>query len=914
MSNIPMDSQHKMSAARGTMWAYVQNWAARGITFVVFFALARLLGPTEFGAFAVAMVFLTLGEIFVEQLFGHALVQRATLSPEHINAAFWTTMGCGLLLALLALTCAPLFARAFDSDGIQPVIMALSPVFLLMALSAVPAGLLRRSLDYRTLARRTATANLLSGAVAIVAALMGLGVWSFVLQQLCFHVTGTVILWRHETWRPRRAFDRRALRDLSGFSARITFVKLLDLAETRVIELVVGRQMGLALLGNYALAARAQLAATQLLAAPLWDASISVFARAQVNREALLDAIATRSLMAATFIVPAFLLAAGSGAVLVPAVFGGQWHDAVAPFQILCLLGALRTIALLYSSAVQATGAAGAMVQVGIVRCACSFLVLPLLLPFGPAGVAASLLFGQMAAVPIIFRVIRLSLEIQAMPILRQIAKPVLAAVLAAAVGFAVANFAQTRVNAVVGSALSLGISAALYALLIVALMPRVLLRHVSRLPGAVGGAGVRLLEGVVRLNDGMLVRAYRLLMSLARPFAAQPAKPGEVVIVIADAYSMIGSVGDQALVGGLTALLKQAGIKSARVLCRPGVEMPVGGDVAFSAMPLWGRLGQAGAVANELAKARALIVIGADVLDGFYSRFESKLRLEVAGFAARRGVPAMVCSFSFNDRPDPAMAGAFRQLPPGVTLLCRDAVSRERVAQLVGERVKLTADLGFLLEPSPASELERSVATWLKEGPQDGSQPRGPVIAWNLSPHSLKLLSAAQRDQAVSASATAIARLVKERDARVVLVPHDFRPHASDPEMLADVFSRLPADVQPRVLLAQGPYTAADVKQCCQHFDLVLTGRMHLMIATLGRDIPVVAVEYQGKFAGALRHFGLGAESLLSPLEVCDPDSLVSCVCARLDALAETRAQIRSRRPAVEQLASAALAAQLGA
>lgn len=909
MSNVPMDSQHKMSAARGTMWAYVQNWAARGITFVVFFALARLLGPAEFGAFAVAMVFLTLGEIFVEQLFGHALVQRAALSPEHINAAFWTTMACGLVLALLALTCAPLFARAFDSQGIQPVIMALSPVFLLMALSAVPAGLLRRSLDYRTLARRTATANLLSGAVAIVAALMGLGVWSFVLQQLCFHVTGTVILWRHETWRPRWAFDRGALRDLSGFSARITFVKLLDLAETRVVELVVGRQMGLALLGNYALAARAQLAATQLLAAPLWDASISVFARAQVNREALLDAIATRSLMAATFIVPAFLLAAGSGAVLVPAVFGGQWHDAVAPFQILCLLGALRTIALLYSSAVQATGAAGAMVQVGIVRCTCSFLVLPLLLPFGPAGVAASLLFGQMAAVPIIFRVIRLSLEIPAMPIIRQIAKPVLAAVLAAAVGFAIANFAQSRVNPVVGSVMSLGISAALYALLIVALMPRVLLKHVSRLPGAVGAAGVRFLEGVVRLNDGMMVRAYRLLMWLARPFAAQPAKPGEVVIVIADAYSMIGSVGDQALVGGLTSLLKQAGIQSARVLCRPGVDMPVGGDVAFTAMPLWGRLGQAGAVANELAKARALIVIGADVLDGFYSRFESMLRLEVAGFAARRGVPAMVCSFSFNDRPDPAMAGAFRKLPQGVTLLCRDAVSRERVAQLVGERVKLTADLGFLLEPSPASELERSVATWLKQDPRPG-----PVIAWNLSPHSLKLLTAAQRDQAVSASAAAIARLVTERDARVVLVPHDFRPHASDPEMLADVFSRLPAAVQPRVLLAQGPYTAADVKQCCQHFDLVLTGRMHLMIATLGRDIPVVAVEYQGKFAGALRHFGLGAESLLSPLEVCEADSLYRCVCARLDALDVTRAQIRARRPAVEQLASAALAVQLGA
>jgi len=86
MTRAPLDAAPRVSAARGTLWAYIQNWSARGITLLVFFALARLLTPAQFGTFAVAMVFLTLGEIFVEQLFAGAIVQRETLEHEHLDA------------------------------------------------------------------------------------------------------------------------------------------------------------------------------------------------------------------------------------------------------------------------------------------------------------------------------------------------------------------------------------------------------------------------------------------------------------------------------------------------------------------------------------------------------------------------------------------------------------------------------------------------------------------------------------------------------------------------------------------------------------------------------------------------------------------------------------------------------------
>ena len=42
----------------------------------------------------------------------------------------------------------------------------------------------------------------------------------------------------------------------------------------------------------------------------------------------------------------------------------------------------------------------------------------------------------------------------------------------------------------------------------------------------------------------------------------------------------------------------------------------------------------------------------------------------------------------------------------------------------------------------------------------------------------------------------------------------------------------------------------------------------MHLAIAALGMEVPVMAATYQGKFEGLFQHFGINGEFLLSPQE----------------------------------------------
>ena len=899
----------RISDATGTLWAYIQNWAARGISLLVFFVLVRVLSPAEFGTFAITMVFITVGEIFVEQLFGHAIVQRKELTESHLSSAFWATLLIGLALTAGSLAAAPYFATAFDSPGAAPLIMAITPVFIFMALNSVPAALLFRELDYRTLTRRTALSNLLSGIAAIAAAIAGWGVWTFVLQQLVFQAVSTAVLWHSEAWRPKKIFNIQALGELFSFSSRVTAGKLLDLVETRVVELIIARYLGIVAVGNFSVAARAQTAATQLLAAPLWTSSIPIFARRQENRDDLLNSLRERSLLAALFVAPAFLFAAATAESLVPTVFGRQWLGSIVAFQFLCLLISVRSVTAMYGAVLQATGSAGSVARNTLVRALSSVFALPFLMQYGPSGAAASLLLGQLFSIPFIFNSLYSKLGWPPMKLISQILKPTFSAAVAAFTGLVTTRLVAGTTGNFAGLVAGAFACVVTFTVFIAFLAPGSLMKFTGRLPTSIGSQVNSILDSIIRLKDSLRVATYVFLMKTHDTKESAKSEHQDLLLVFSDCYSIVGSVGDQALFGGLVDVIRQAGASHARVICRPGVVLPEVEGITFQLLPIWGDIQHAREVRKQIRSSSALIVVGADIMDGFYSRFEALLRLEIVGYAANQNVPSIICSFSFNESPDKAVLRAFRNLPVGVTILCRDVFSRDRLIKVTGDRVGLTADLAFLLKPSLSSEIDRNVSAWLT----DGHRNAGPVIAWNMSPHSLMLLSKIQQTCATEACATVIRRLVVERNSTVILVPHDFRSHASDPAMLKAIYSCIPEPTRDRVLLAQGPYAAADVKQICAHFDLVVTGRMHLMIAALGRDVPVLAVEYQGKFAGMLSHFGLGKKQLMEPSDVCSSEKLYQRVSDALNNLAETRGQIQKLRPTVQSMAAATLLLKLG-
>src|ERR1700693_5637783 len=166
-------------------WAYTGNWGERAFSALFTFILAAILGPRDFGTVAIAMVYITFLQLFLDQGFMAELIQRKNLEPEHLEAVFWMDMVLGLLLVGASILLSGWWAaKNHAPEAAKGVISALSLCIPIQGLAAVQGAILNRNMDFKALSIRSNIAAFVSGVIGIGMAFAGFRVWALVGQQI----------------------------------------------------------------------------------------------------------------------------------------------------------------------------------------------------------------------------------------------------------------------------------------------------------------------------------------------------------------------------------------------------------------------------------------------------------------------------------------------------------------------------------------------------------------------------------------------------------------------------------------------------------------------------------------------------------------------------------------------------------
>ncbi|MGG6295108.1 lipopolysaccharide biosynthesis protein [Leptolyngbya sp. AN02str] len=346
----------KQKAIQGVVWSAVQNWGSQAGTLIIFFILARLLTPEAFGLVALANVFLAFMQLFLEQGFGQAIIQRKDLEPEHLNTAFWINLSIGCGLSLIGMGVAGTVARSFDQPELVPILRCFSVLFVITALGQVQQSLLERKFEYKAIAARWLVATFAGGVVGIGMALLGFGVWSLVAQQIVYAALGTLTLWLCSEWRPGLKISVRHFRDLFGVGMHIMGFNYLSFLNTKANDFLVGYFFTPAVLGYYSVAYRVLNVMTQMLVRTSRDVALPTFSRLQEDPERFRRAFYTATQLTSAIAFPTFLGMAVLAPELVVVLFGEQWLPAVPLMQVLALMGMLRSITFFKGSVFIAMG------------------------------------------------------------------------------------------------------------------------------------------------------------------------------------------------------------------------------------------------------------------------------------------------------------------------------------------------------------------------------------------------------------------------------------------------------------------------------------------------------------------------------------------------------------------------------
>lgn len=387
--------------ARGATWALVDNWGRQLTQLVVFVVLARLLQPADFGLVALAMVFVILAQIFVDQGMGDAVVQRRALTPEHLDTAFWAALGLGIALSVAGVVLAIPIAALLGEPRLQPVLQALSLSFTMTALAAIPMGLLRRELRFRSLAVRTLLSIAGGGLAGVALALAGAGVWALVGQQLVTALLSVAALWAASPWRPRLRFSRQHFRELFGFGINVVSGDLLAFLQRYTDNFLIGTVLGTVALGIYAVAYRIMDAGNHLLVGLARKVAFPALSRLQHEPDRLRRAYYRMTGVTAAVVVPVYVGLAVVAPELIRLVFGPRWDEAGPVAAVLFLVGPAIALQGFGGPLFNAIGRPDVQLRLKLASAVVAVVGFVIAVQFGILAVAAAFTLRAYAMIPL---------------------------------------------------------------------------------------------------------------------------------------------------------------------------------------------------------------------------------------------------------------------------------------------------------------------------------------------------------------------------------------------------------------------------------------------------------------------------------------------------------------------------------
>lgn len=405
-----IDLRH--SVARGLAWNLSGQTALQLVRVASAVVLARLLTPHAYGLVGMVVVFDGLVLLFTDVALGVGLIQRRTVSEADCATVFWTTALFGALLTGGGIAASGPVAAFYHQPGVRPLLAVYACGYLISSLGSTHGVLLQRRMQFSKLQLVGVGSTVVGSAVGVSAAVAGAGAWALVTQQLAGGAVSTAGLWLASGWRPGFTYSRRSLRSLGGFGFKLFGARLLFYVNGNADNVLVGRVLGAASLGVYAVAYNVMLIPLTRLVYPIQQTMLPALSRMHDDRDRVARVWLRANRAIAAVVVPAMVGLVVVAPDLVPVVFGHRWRGLVPVVQILAAAALLQSLASLCTSVLTALDRPSSVLRFAVCASALQLTGFAVGLHWGVEGVAGGYVVANAALVPGLVVVVARALDV----------------------------------------------------------------------------------------------------------------------------------------------------------------------------------------------------------------------------------------------------------------------------------------------------------------------------------------------------------------------------------------------------------------------------------------------------------------------------------------------------------------------
>jgi PST family polysaccharide transporter len=403
--------------------------------------MGRLLSPYDFGLTATIFALIGFGPMLIDLGTSEATSQKSHITEREVSSLFWLNVSISVALTLLLVVSSKIIASFYGEPALSGIALVSSITFIAAGVSVQHLALLRRALQFRSLALVDISSNLISSALGISMAFTGWGYWALVAKLVAMSLLTVAGVWISCPWIPGRPERTPEAVESVRFGLGVTGFTITDNAALSADRLALGYFYGIGVVGYYQNAFLFYTNALNLLAGPLHNIAVASLSKLRGDfdkfKSSWSAALSTLSFLSAL----AFALLAVTGQDIIIMLLGPKWAPAG---PVLCLFG-FRGIAQTVEKTVGwlhvPTGRPDRWMRWGFISAVCQIAAIFVGLPFGLIGVATgSTIASYLLFVPSVVYAGR-PLGIGVKDVLNAVGPQTVAGLIAAISGLAASHF-----------------------------------------------------------------------------------------------------------------------------------------------------------------------------------------------------------------------------------------------------------------------------------------------------------------------------------------------------------------------------------------------------------------------------------------------------------------------------------------
>lgn len=388
----------KKDTITGVKWSAIERFSVQAVTFVIGIILARLLTPEDYASIAMLSIFMAISSAFIDSGMANALIRKDNRTAEDCSVVFYFNIFVSILMYVILFFLAPFVASFYNLPILTSILRVIAFNLIIGSLFSIQTVLFTIKINFKILAVISLVSAIFSGAIAIIMAYNGFGVWSLVWQGIISSVIRLILSWCLSSWRPMLCFSKESFKNLFSFASKLLVSGLLHTIYSNIISLIIGKYGTPSELGYYSRGDSLANFPSTNINGILQRVSFPIFAKIQGDGNVLIGAYRKYIKYSSLIIFFLMCLLVALAKPLVIFLLTEKWLNAILLLQILCFAYMFDHICSINLNLLQVKGRSDLFLKLEIIKKTISIVILIISIPFGVVAICISrVIYTQIA-------------------------------------------------------------------------------------------------------------------------------------------------------------------------------------------------------------------------------------------------------------------------------------------------------------------------------------------------------------------------------------------------------------------------------------------------------------------------------------------------------------------------------------